>query len=112
MADISQLFLQVKLVYFDDNAIGFIGQALPLFQPGVVEVLNLLNTAKPPVIGVYFKTEGLEILQRFPVASGGCLTLSVTEHVDKDIQRAAGSYAGVKLAYRASSGIPGVSKQG
>ncbi len=67
MANISQSCLQVKLVHFDHNPIGFIREAFPIFYPRLVTLFNLLNAFQPTVIRVYLKTERLEVCHGFPV---------------------------------------------
>ena len=112
MANVAYPLLESQLVYLDHDAIGFVGQALPSLHPGVVKFLNLLNGGELLVVGVHLKAQALKVLHGLPVGGGSSFTFGITQHIDIDIQRAFSGNTGVKLAHRASGGIPGVGKQG
>ena len=57
VADITELCVQVELVYLDYYAVGFVLEAFTLLLPGRIKLLDFFDVFQPAVVGIYLEPQ-------------------------------------------------------
>ena len=107
----AQFSLKDNRVNLHHHTISLIRPTFSTFQPVSMVFLRFIKSAAQSYIWIHFKAQGFEPLHDLPVHIRHYFPLHRTQSVNKYIQWAFSSDAGIKLPHRTGSGIPGIGKK-